>query len=75
MSFEPAGSVFVVFRAVRRRDHVVAVKHADGQTGAFNLRLADDGKLEIDAWSPGTVRWQTASGRTGAPRPKMFPSP
>ena len=38
---------------------------ARGRRPAFDLTLAEDGKLQIHAWQSGVVEWQTAAGKSG----------
>ncbi len=80
LSFDPAGSVFVVFRATTAdADHLVAVKHLDihpsGNRPAFDVTLAEDGKLQVCAWRSGVVQWQTASGKSRAIAVNDVPQP
>ncbi|HEX4342228.1 MAG TPA: glycosyl hydrolase, partial [Verrucomicrobiae bacterium] len=60
LTFDPAGSVFVIFREPISGDHVVSAKaDADWQTV-----LAGDGNLLVKATSDGTAEFHTASGKT-----------
>ena len=80
LSFDPAGSVFVVFRATTAdADHVVAVKHSDihpsGNRPTFDLTLAENGKLQVCAWRSGVLQWQTASGKSHEVAADNVPQP
>ena len=68
LHFDPAESVFVVFRQKNSgADHVVSVARTDASTNAkspaFELGFAANGKLELKAWESSQFELQTASGR------------
>ena len=46
-----------------------------GDRPAFDLTLAEDGKLQVQAWRSGVVQWQTASGKSHQVAANDVPQP
>lgn len=61
LRFDPAGSVFVLFRNTAPAPHAVAVR---GKETARQLQVGPDRQLQIVAENPGTVEIDLADGST-----------
>ena len=66
MDFDPAGSVFVVFRASSRGVDAVASVLCDGKDAALTseMTLGANGKIELTAAQAGIYELKSASGKT-----------
>lgn len=66
VGFDPAGSVFVVFRASNRAvDPVISFARDGGAVSKQEaLTVTDDGTMTFPVWQSGTYEMKTASGRT-----------
>lgn len=60
LKFDPAGSVFVIFREPAAVNHVVAAK----LNSQWQTVLDGNGKLLVKATGDGTAEFQTAAGKT-----------
>jgi hypothetical protein len=70
LNFDPAGSVFVIFRrATDRSDHVIAASSTIAtesipQPPQWETRVGKNGSTVVKAWGNGSVELRTANGKT-----------
>lgn len=75
-TFDPAGSVFVVFRAGKKpAAHLTALGMEDGATSTTAQAHVRGGQVMLDVWKPGTVRCTKADGKVAAVEVKSVPQP
>ena len=82
LQFDPAGSVFVVFRnKAGAGDHLVAATYAAGpalgldEPPVFGLEAGTNGAVKLRASAPGTAELIAASGRTRKITVEKVPAP
>jgi alpha-L-rhamnosidase len=69
LNFDPAGSVFVIFRpATNQPDHIVSATasfagDSDGKPQLWKLDISSQNMPEITAWTNGNVELRTAGGK------------